>query len=89
MSLVSWKEDEIPSAGRHGGGRGTTLAAVESLAIPLVQEVVFMADFRCSRCQERVSEIITKMNGETESLVISVLEKKVTLTFTHPNSKAR
>ncbi|XP_047941143.1 uncharacterized protein LOC125214933 isoform X2 [Salvia hispanica] len=58
----------------------TTLAAVESLALPLVQEVVFLADFRCPKCQRRVAEIMAKMNGETQSVVISVLEKTVTLT---------
>ncbi|KAL1568458.1 hypothetical protein AAHA92_00073 [Salvia divinorum] len=86
MSLVSRKVDDISvkAAGGSGGIRPhTTVAAVESLAIPLVEEVVFMADFRCSLCRERVAEIINKMNGETQSLVISVVEKTVTLTLTH------
>nr|GMD77103.1 uncharacterized protein LOC109175604 isoform X3 [Ipomoea batatas] len=41
-----------------------TLASIESLAIPLVQEVVFLADYRCARCQKRVAEVMSKMNGE-------------------------
>ncbi|KAH7840642.1 hypothetical protein Vadar_019642 [Vaccinium darrowii] len=59
---------------------GTSLASVESLTMPLVQEVVLLADFRCAKCQKRVAEIISRMNGEMESVVVSVLEKKVTLT---------
>ncbi|XP_047957730.1 uncharacterized protein LOC125203434 [Salvia hispanica] len=86
MSLVSRKVDEISVKATGGRGRvrpHTTVASVESLAIPLVEEVVFMADFRCSRCRQRVAEIINKMNGETQSLVISVVEKTVTLTLSH------
>ncbi|KAI3453014.1 hypothetical protein Pfo_009677 [Paulownia fortunei] len=86
MSQVGWKKDELMKTAPNGGVRPqTTLAAIESLAIPLVQEVVFLADFRCSRCQQRVAEIMAKMNGETQSVVISVLEKTVTLTCTYPN----
>lgn len=29
-----------------------------------VHEVVFLADFRCPECQQRVAEIISKINGE-------------------------
>lgn len=29
-----------------------------------VQEVVFLADFRCPKCQHRVAEIMAKMNGK-------------------------
>ncbi|XP_051145892.1 uncharacterized protein LOC127261648 isoform X2 [Andrographis paniculata] len=64
----------------------TTLAAVESLALPQVQELVFLADFRCARCQKRVAEIMSKMKGETQSVVISVSEKKVNIwTIMYPN----
>ncbi|CAI8605127.1 unnamed protein product [Vicia faba] len=58
----------------------SSLASLESLSLPLVQEVVLSADMKCENCQKRVSEIITKMN-ETESIVVNVLEKKVILTF--------
>nr|GMD80453.1 NADH-ubiquinone oxidoreductase [Ipomoea batatas] len=64
-----------------------TLASIESLAIPLVQEVVFLADYRCARCQKRVAEVMSKMNGETESVVVSVLEKKITVTCKIPRVK--
>ncbi|KAL3501699.1 hypothetical protein ACH5RR_036148 [Cinchona calisaya] len=69
--------------------RPTTLASIESLAIPLVQEIVFLADFRCAKCQQRVAEIMAKMNGETDSVVVSVLEKKVTLTYRYPTAADR
>ncbi|KAK4263779.1 hypothetical protein QN277_029152 [Acacia crassicarpa] len=62
----------------------TTLASMESLSHPIVQEVVVFADMQCKNCQKRVSDIITKMNAETESLEVNVLEKKVTLTFRLP-----
>ncbi|KAM7484542.1 hypothetical protein LguiA_000551 [Lonicera macranthoides] len=58
----------------------TTLASIESLTMPLVQEIVLLADYRCAMCQKRVADIISRMNGETESVVVSLLEKKVTLT---------
>lgn len=28
-----------------------------------IQEVVFLADFRCAKCQQRVAEVMSKMNG--------------------------
>ncbi|KAK7275235.1 hypothetical protein RIF29_16344 [Crotalaria pallida] len=62
----------------------TSLASMESLSLPLVQEVVLSADMQCEKCQKRIADIITKMNVETESVVVNVLEKKVTLTFRLP-----
>ncbi|XP_014513048.1 uncharacterized protein LOC106771569 isoform X2 [Vigna radiata var. radiata] len=58
----------------------TTLASMESLSLPVVQEVVLSADMQCEKCQKRVADFIAKMN-ETESVVVNVLEKKVVLTF--------
>ncbi|KAI5401534.1 uncharacterized protein LOC127091223 isoform X3 [Lathyrus oleraceus] len=58
----------------------SSLASLESLSLPLVQEVVLSGDMKCENCQKRVSDIINKMN-ETESIVVNVLEKKVILTF--------
>ncbi|KAL7001191.1 hypothetical protein U1Q18_002345 [Sarracenia purpurea var. burkii] len=58
----------------------TSLASVESLTIPLVQEVVLLADFQCAQCRKKVDDIISKLNVETESVELSVVEKKVTLT---------
>ncbi|KAG9155286.1 hypothetical protein Leryth_021321 [Lithospermum erythrorhizon] len=45
--------------------KSTTLASMESLSMPEVHEVVFLADFRCSKCQERVAEVMSKMNGQS------------------------
>ncbi|XP_058775354.1 uncharacterized protein LOC131649619 isoform X2 [Vicia villosa] len=61
----------------------TSLASMESLTMPMVQEVVVSADMQCEECQKRVIDIITKMN-ETESVEVNVLEKKVTLAFRLP-----
>ncbi|KAG5532450.1 hypothetical protein RHGRI_026924 [Rhododendron griersonianum] len=45
-----------------------------------VHEIVLLADFRCAKCQQRVADIISRMKCEPESVEVSVLEKKVTLT---------
>ncbi|XP_019434183.1 PREDICTED: uncharacterized protein LOC109359115 isoform X6 [Lupinus angustifolius] len=58
----------------------TSLASMESLSLPMVQEVVLSADMQCEKCLKRITDIIAKMN-ETESVVLNVLEEKVTLTF--------
>nr|KAJ0218219.1 hypothetical protein LSAT_V11C300124770 [Lactuca sativa] len=76
----------------------TTLASIESLTFPLIQEVVLMADFRCKMCQDRVANIVSKFNestddindrvdGEMESMEIMIKEKKVILTFTSRYSR--
>lgn len=61
----------------------TSLASLESLSLPRVQEVVFAADIRCTDCQKRVADVISKMK-EMDSVVVSVLEKKITVTCTYP-----
>ncbi|XP_040996851.1 uncharacterized protein LOC121242913 isoform X1 [Juglans microcarpa x Juglans regia] len=58
---------------------GNSLASVESLSLPLVQDVVLSADIGCAECQKRVADIMSRMN-EIQSVVVSLLEKKVTLT---------
>ncbi|KAH1094012.1 hypothetical protein GYH30_039653 [Glycine max] len=40
----------------------TTLASMESLSLPV--EIVLSADMQCEKCQKRVADIITKMNGK-------------------------
>ncbi|KAK2635829.1 hypothetical protein Ddye_030621 [Dipteronia dyeriana] len=62
----------------------TSLASVESLSMPLVQEVVLSADIRCAVCQKRVADIMSRLN-ETESVLVNVLEKKVILTCRYPS----
>ncbi|XP_014634739.1 uncharacterized protein LOC114423922 isoform X2 [Glycine soja] len=49
------------------GGSGTSLASMESLSMPQVQEVVLSADMQCERYQKRVTDIIAKMNGAFDS----------------------
>ncbi|KAL8138113.1 hypothetical protein V2J09_004114 [Rumex salicifolius] len=74
----------------------TSLAFVESLTLPLVrsvemiptsdlvQEVVISADVRCKECQKRITAVISRMNAETESVVVNVMEKKVTFICKNP-----
>ncbi|XVF86025.1 hypothetical protein PTKIN_Ptkin17bG0167400 [Pterospermum kingtungense] len=64
---------------------GTSLASVESLSMPLVHEVVISADIGCAQCQKRIADIMSRMN-ETDSVLVNVLEKKVTLTCRYPGS---
>ncbi|KAG7658879.1 hypothetical protein ISN44_As01g058220 [Arabidopsis suecica] len=64
----------------------TSLASVASLSMPLIQEIVLSADIRCSDCQEKVADIMARMI-ETYSILVSVLEKKVTLTCTYSGDR--
>ncbi|CAI0552491.1 unnamed protein product [Linum tenue] len=61
----------------------SSLASIESLSMPLVQEVVISADIQCAQCQRRVAEAISRMSG-TESVTVNLVEKQVTLTCTYP-----
>ncbi|XP_057543177.1 uncharacterized protein LOC130821429 [Amaranthus tricolor] len=56
-----------------------SLAFLESLTMPQVQEVVLSADVRCIECQKRIGDMISRFN-ETESVVVNLLEKKVVIT---------
>ncbi|XP_027935395.1 uncharacterized protein LOC114190634 isoform X2 [Vigna unguiculata] len=84
MAFEDGSKKEIQKVGLEISNRfpltRTTLASMESLSLPVVQEVVLSADMQCEKCQKRVADIIAKMN-ETESVVVNVLEKKVVLTF--------
>ncbi|XP_010415487.1 PREDICTED: uncharacterized protein LOC104701493 [Camelina sativa] len=64
----------------------TSLASVASLSMPLIQEIVLSADIRCSDCQEKVADIMSRMI-ETYSILVSVLEKRVTLTCTYSGDR--
>ncbi|XP_022968296.1 uncharacterized protein LOC111467567 isoform X3 [Cucurbita maxima] len=57
----------------------SSLASIESLSLPLVQEIVFTADIGCAECQKKLANILSKMN-DTESVVVNLLDKKVILT---------
>ncbi|KAG5409714.1 hypothetical protein IGI04_006033 [Brassica rapa subsp. trilocularis] len=66
--------------------RESSLASVASLSMPLIQEIVLSADIKCSDCQEKISDIMSRMI-ETYSILVSVLEKKVTLTCTYSGDR--
>ncbi|KGN52069.1 hypothetical protein Csa_009028 [Cucumis sativus] len=57
----------------------SSLASIESLTLPLVQEIVLTADIGCAECQKKLANILSKMN-DTESVVVNLLDKKVILT---------
>ncbi|XP_068661215.1 uncharacterized protein [Aristolochia californica] len=56
----------------------TSLANAESLTMPPVQVIVLRADMSCFDCQKRVADVISRLD-ETTSVIVDVLEKKVTL----------
>ncbi|KAM0058548.1 hypothetical protein Hdeb2414_s0005g00171401 [Helianthus debilis subsp. tardiflorus] len=41
-----------------------TLASIESLTFPLVQEVVILADYRCKMCKDKVADMVSKLKGK-------------------------
>ncbi|XP_021615214.1 uncharacterized protein LOC110616973 isoform X2 [Manihot esculenta] len=90
MALANRPKKETPRIGRKKPKNmllpGTSLASVESLSVPLVQEVVLSADIRCAECQVRIAEIMSRM-AETDSLSVNLLEKKVILTCKYPGVK--
>ncbi|XP_013618909.1 uncharacterized protein LOC106442519 isoform X4 [Brassica napus] len=64
----------------------SSLASVASLSMPL--EIVLSADIKCSDCQEKIADIMSRMiEAETYSILVSVLEKKVTLTCTYSGDR--
>ncbi|CAN6843787.1 unnamed protein product [Brassica oleracea] len=66
----------------------SSLASVASLSMPLIQEIVLSADIKCSDCQEKIADIMSRMiEAETYSILVSVLEKKVTLTCTYSGDR--
>ncbi|KAJ9563700.1 hypothetical protein OSB04_008860 [Centaurea solstitialis] len=90
MTIIDQKEEEEEEEVKVGKSNNiaivpttTTLATIESLTFPIVQEVVFLADFRCKSCQDRVAHIVSRLNGEADSVEISLMEKRVTITLAH------
>ncbi|KAK3019079.1 hypothetical protein RJ639_004989 [Escallonia herrerae] len=83
MALVSWAKKELTRLTTHRPKRllpaPTSLDSGKCLQMPLVQEVVLAADLKCAKCQMRVANVISEMDG-MESIVVHVLEKKLTLT---------
>ncbi|XP_019459191.1 PREDICTED: uncharacterized protein LOC109359115 isoform X2 [Lupinus angustifolius] len=54
----------------------TSLASMESLSLPMVQEVVLSADMQCEKCLKRITDIIAKMN-EIETHMIEKQKRTV------------
>ncbi|XP_040373496.1 uncharacterized protein LOC112195936 isoform X1 [Rosa chinensis] len=67
---------------------GPSLASVESLSMPVFQEVVLASDIRCTGCQRRLADMISKLGADIESVVVSASEKKVTLVCRYPSTAA-
>ncbi|XP_071692829.1 uncharacterized protein [Rutidosis leptorrhynchoides] len=82
------EEEEVKKSKKNNVKVPTTLASIESLTFPKVQEVVLLADYRCKLCRDRVANIVARYNGDMESMEITMTEKKVTFTFTGKYSKA-
>ncbi|KAF7039589.1 hypothetical protein CFC21_049555 [Triticum aestivum] len=78
-------------------GGGTTavkqhqaLRLVEDLSLPSVQVVVMSANMGCSHCRQRVTKVVTKMNGLLDYMV-DFGKKEVTVrgTVIHTKKKKR
>ncbi|KAK2996285.1 hypothetical protein RJ639_026097 [Escallonia herrerae] len=67
MTLVSWAKKELARLTTHRPKRllppPTSLDSGKCLQMPLVQEVVLAADLKCAKCQMRVANVISKMDG--------------------------
>ncbi|URE34009.1 Heavy-metal-associated domain [Musa troglodytarum] len=55
-----------------------SLRSVENLSLPSVQVVVMNANMGCSHCRQRVSKVVSKMNGLLEYMV-DLSKKEVTV----------
>ncbi|XP_043716897.1 uncharacterized protein LOC122664925 isoform X2 [Telopea speciosissima] len=84
MSFLGWAKKELTKLGIYKSKKlllsRSSLASIESLSVPLIQEVVLSADLGCKNCQKRVAHAISLMDLTTDSMVVDILEKKVTLT---------
>ncbi|KAM3335049.1 hypothetical protein ACQJBY_029455 [Aegilops geniculata] len=66
------------------------LRLVEDLSLPSVQVVVMSANMGCSHCRQRVTKVVTKMNGLLDYMV-DFGKKEVTVrgTVIHTKKKKR
>ncbi|GLU13021.1 hypothetical protein SLE2022_296700 [Rubroshorea leprosula] len=72
MKLVYWAR----KLARHKLHKYRRVLSISSSA--RTQEVELEADLQCSNCKKRVADAISRI-GDMESMVVHVLEKKVTL----------
>ncbi|GJS74417.1 hypothetical protein Tco_0707258 [Tanacetum coccineum] len=63
------EEESEPEKSKKLAKVPTTLASIESLTFPLVHEVVLLADYRCTMCQDRVADIVSRLNGKCYAFV--------------------
>ncbi|XP_010927779.1 uncharacterized protein [Elaeis guineensis] len=64
------------------------LRFAENLSLPSVQVVVVSANMGCSHCQQRVSKIVSKMNGLLDYMV-DMRKKEVTVRGTVSSKKKK
>ncbi|KAF8380490.1 hypothetical protein HHK36_027977 [Tetracentron sinense] len=64
------------------------LRFAENLTLPTVQVIVISANMGCTHCQQRVSQVISKMNGLVE-YVVDVRNKQVIVTGAFHSKKTQ
>ncbi|KAL8487995.1 hypothetical protein ACS0TY_023860 [Phlomoides rotata] len=81
MTLVSWAKKELARLKFQSPKRLLPSPQPSSNynVSSQVSEVVMAADLRCIKCQERVEAMISTLN-DMESIVVHLVDKKVTLT---------
>ncbi|KAH6799147.1 hypothetical protein C2S51_035631 [Perilla frutescens var. frutescens] len=85
MTLVSWAKKELAKLKVQSSKRLLPAAPQTtfktSVNYPNVPSQVseLAADLRCVKCQEKVAALVSTIN-DLESIVVHVVEKKVTLT---------
>ncbi|KAK1293914.1 hypothetical protein QJS10_CPA16g00826 [Acorus calamus] len=57
-----------------------TLRLAEDLSMPIVQEIVFSTNFGRQHCQQRVSQVVSKMNTGLLDYMMDLQDKTVTIT---------
>ncbi|WOL03752.1 hypothetical protein Cni_G12472 [Canna indica] len=55
-----------------------SLSSAENLSLPSVQVVVMNANMGCNHCRQRVSKVVSKMNGLLDYMV-DLQKKEVTM----------
>ncbi|KAG8379361.1 hypothetical protein BUALT_Bualt07G0080600 [Buddleja alternifolia] len=85
MTLVSWAKKELArlyfqSPKRLLPPQTTLKPSAECVVASPISEVTMAADLRCMECQDRVASILSTIDNDLESIVVHVVEKKVTLT---------
>ncbi|KAK6925240.1 Pentatricopeptide repeat [Dillenia turbinata] len=64
----------------YGTGRKGLEFPFQQVIRHMVHEVVLAADVHCKECQKRLAGVISRVNVDTESIMVHVSQKKVILT---------